>query len=180
MNVSLSQEETVKNALETFEAAKTTFETAVKNLEKAADAEASANNVNPFVINALETVKAAKTALDTATLNLTAAEAAEAAEAAAIARVVDAADAPETSVITSNARTARSYTNRCINAYKAADRCLIVAKRDLRTAQYADAEAKKRAKEEVISAKVAFNNAVKSLVAAKEALRAAKNVETSS
>lgn len=180
-----SSKEFVINALETFEAAKTTFEVAVKNfeasvknLEDAVAAEASANKVNIAVINALETVKAATIALDVATQNEIAAEVAEAEETAEIARVVDAADAPEVTVNTSNAKIAGFYTNRCRNAYIAAERSLIVANRNLWSAQNADAVAKKKAKEGVINANAAYYNAVESLETAKKAMRAVKNAET--
>ena len=180
MNVSMAEEGSVINALETFEAAKTIFETAVKNLEDAVAAEASVNNENPFVINALKTVKAAKTALDTAAENLRAAEATEAAVTAEAAIAADAPHAPETTVNTSNATNAGIYTNRCINAYKAAERSLFAANRDLRTAQNADALAKKQAKEDVINARAAFKNATELLATAKKALRAAEDGETAS
>ena len=173
-----SSKEFVINALETFEAAKTTFEVAVKNLVDAVAAEASANKVNIAVINALETVKAATIALDVATQNEIAAEVAEAEETAEIARVVDAADAPEVTVNTSNAKIAGFYTNRCRNAYIAAERSLIVANRNLWSAQNADAVAKKKAKEGVINANAAYYNAVESLETAKKAMRAVKNAET--
>jgi hypothetical protein len=184
MNVSMAEDGSVINALETFEAAKTTFVTAVKNLEDAVAAEASVNNDNPFVINALKTVKAAKTALDTAAENLRAAEATEAAVTAEAAIAADAPHAPEATVNTSNATNnatnAGINTNRCINAYKAAEKSLFAANRDLRTAQNADALAKKQAKEDVINARAAFKNATELLTTAKKALHAAENGETAS
>ncbi len=184
MNVSMADDGSVINALETFEAAKTTFVSAVKNLEDAVAAEASVNNDNPFVINALKTVKASKTALDTAAENLRAAEATEAAVTSEAAIAADAPNAPEATINTSNASNnatnAGINTNRCINAYKAAERSLIAANRVLRTAQNADALAKKKAKEDVINARAAFKNATELLATAKKALHAAENGETAS